>query len=269
MGDDAVRGGRGPRLRGCPTRRSRGRCASGGCGHGATTARRRGRRRSSPSSITRRARRPSGTGSSCGPARLVGLGQARAPAGRRAVVLGRVACGARGVGGAAVPGRVDPRRSASGWAGVGHPPVAVRSHVHGLPPGDRRPSDGVVRRGREVLRRRRRCLPVAPRLAQGRSGEGEPLRRAAVVADAAQRRHPGAGPGAAGRLVHPGGRRAPPGPGRGADDGRRADGFEGKFLLRRCRSRGPGGQAGWCRRRRWCAGTGTPTPSRPATAGRR
>ena len=41
-------------------------------------------------------------------------------------------------------------------------------------------------RGREVLRGDRGRLPVAARLAQGRGGEGQPLRGAAVVADAAR-----------------------------------------------------------------------------------
>ena len=45
--------------------------------------------------------------------------------------------------------------------------------------------DSVVRGGREVLRGDRGRVPVPARLAQGRGGEGEPLRGAAVVADAA------------------------------------------------------------------------------------
>ena len=170
-------------------------------------------------------------------------------------------------GGAAVPRRVAARGLRA--AGRGDPPVAVRPHVHGLPSGVRGP-DGVVRRGREVLRGRRGRLPVAPRLAQGRGGEGEPLRGAAVVADAARRRDPGAGPGPAGRLVPPDGRRPAAGPGRGADDGRRADGGRAaRPAAGGAVPRGPGGHAGWCRRRRWWPGTGTPTPSRPATAGSR
>ncbi len=67
----------------------------------------------------------------------------------RAVALRGVAGGARGVGGAAVPGRVAARGLRA--AGRGDPPVAVRPDEHSLPSGDRG-RDRVVRRGREVLR---------------------------------------------------------------------------------------------------------------------
>ena len=61
------------------------------------------------------------------------------------------------------------------------PPVADRPDEHGVRSGDRGAA-GVVRRVREVLRGRGRCVPVAARLAQGRDGEGQPQRGAAVVA---------------------------------------------------------------------------------------
>src|SRR6202011_4250097 len=78
-------------------------------------------------------------------------------------------------GGPAVRDR--PAAGAKRANGRPDPPLAVRPHVHGVPPGIGGP-DRVVRRGREVLRRRGRCVPVAPRVAQGRGGESQSFRRA-------------------------------------------------------------------------------------------
>src|SRR5207302_677722 len=79
---------------------------------------------------------------------VVGMGEEGALAGRGAVALGRVARGARGVRGAAVPGRGAARGLRA--AGRGDPQVAVRPDVDGVPSGVRG-RDRVVRRGREVL----------------------------------------------------------------------------------------------------------------------
>ena len=165
-------------------RRSRGRCGCGGCGRGARSARRRGRRRSSRSSVTRRARRPSGTGSSCRTRRRGGGG------GRtRTCWSGRCRTRARGAGCSRSP------RSSRTWSRALHGACERLGGVTRRWRFDRmstvcHPETGdltaVVRGGREVLRGRGGRVPVAARLAQGRGGEGEPLRGAAVVADAAR-----------------------------------------------------------------------------------
>src|SRR5260370_704967 len=127
-----------------------------------------------------------------------GRGQPRARAGGGAVASGGVGGGVGVWRGAAVPVGVAAgvRRAVGG----GDPPVAVRPHVDGVPSGVRG-RDRVVRGGREVLRRGRGRVPVAARGAQGRGGEGEPLRGAAMVADAARWGDPRAGAGPAGRVV--------------------------------------------------------------------
>src|SRR5260370_576798 len=116
-------------------------------------------------------RRAAGGGGETGP--WVGGGLSRGGGGGGAAAEG----GGGRAGGGAAPGR--------GGGGGGGPPVAVRPHVDGVPSGVRG-RDRVVRGGREVLRRGRGRVPVAARVAQGRGGEGEPLRGAAMVADAAR-----------------------------------------------------------------------------------
>ena len=205
-----------------PTRRSRGRCAGGGCGRRARRARRRGRR---PEFAV--IDHPAGEETQWDWVELPdpppSWGQ-----GRQAHLL------------------VGALSHSGAWRGVlaesEEQPYLVAS-LHGVcerlggvtrrwrfdrmstvchpESGDLTASFAEVAKYYGVGRGR---LPVAAGLAQGRGGEGEPLRGPAVVADAARRRDPSAGPGPAGRLVPPDGRRPAAGPGRGADDGRRADG---------------------------------------------
>ena len=93
------------------------------------------------------------------------------------------------------PGRPDPG-------------VALRSDGHRLPSADR-PADGVVRCRRQALRGVRGDLPATAREPQGRRREGQPHRRAAVVAHPARRHHRRGSAGVA-RCVLRSGRRHPP-----------------------------------------------------------
>jgi len=64
----------------------------------------------------------------------------------------------------------------------------IRPDVHGVPSGNRGP-DRLVRRGREALRRRGGRVPLAPRLAQGRGGEGQPRTRSPNALPTTRRDH--------------------------------------------------------------------------------
>ena len=102
---------------------------------------------------------------------------------------------------AAVDGPAAPDRR----AGPGHPRarradpgVAVRPDGHRLPP-RQRPGHRLVRRGRQALRGAGGDLPAAARQPQGRGREGQPHRRAALVAHPGRRHHRRAGAGPPGR----------------------------------------------------------------------
>ena len=126
----------------------------------------------------------------------------------------------------------------------------------------------VVRCGGQALRRVGAAVPAAARQPQGRGGEGQPRRGAAVLAHPARRRHARAGPAAPGHLVRPArGRPAargqrtarPPSP-----RSRRASRCARRRRRRsrrscRCRARSP--------RRRWCRSAATATASRPSSPG--
>ena len=129
---------------------------------------------------------PVGLGRAPEPAELVGPGAGGASAGGVAGPFRAVAGGAGGLGGLPAPDRGPrPRDPQARWS---HAAVAVRPDGHGLLPDDR---DGLggVRPGREALRGRGRSLPTAPRQPQGRGREGQPLRRATLVAHGRRRRH--------------------------------------------------------------------------------
>ena len=85
----------------------------------------------------------------------------------------------------------------AGWA---DPHLAVRPDGHRLPP-RHRPDHRLVRRGRQALRGVGGDLPAPARQPQGRGGEGQPHRRAALVAHPGRRVLTRAGPGVAGPVV--------------------------------------------------------------------
>ena len=187
------------------------------------------------------------------------------PAGRRAGPFGTVARLAVGVDGPAAPdrgpgpGHPRPRRPYRG--------VAVRPDGHRRAPGIR-PRHRVVRRGGQALRRVRAAVPAAARQPQGRRGEGQPRRGAAVLAHPARRRHARAGPAAPGHLVHPA-------RGRPAARDRGRQGHRGHD--RRARAAAPGaagavpghpvGRRAPSRRRHWCPSAATATASHPSSPG--
>ena len=148
--------------------------------------------------------------------------------------------------------------------------LAVRPDGHRLPPGHR-PDHRLVRRGGQALRGVGGDLPGPARQPQGRGGEGQPHRRAALVAHPGRRDVARAGPGVAGPVVSAA-RRHPPAP-----DRRRA-GHRGHRRRRRAVGRGagavpgrPGRRAGRHARRRWSPSAATTTrchPSWPAPRSR-
>ena len=210
--------------------------------------------------------RPSGTGWNCQTRpRHWGWGSQGVPAGRGAGALGTVAGLAVGLDGPAAPDRgPGPRHPRPRRA---HRGVAVRPDGHRRPPGVRA-GHRVVRRGGQALRRVRAAVPAAARQPQGRRGEGQPRRGAAVLAHPARRRHARAGPAAPGHLVRPARRRPA-----ARDRGRQ--GHRGH--PRRARAAAPGtagavpghpvGHRAPSRRRRWCPSAATVTASRPSSPG--
>ena len=154
-----------------------------------------------------------GLGRATGPAGGVGLGSTGAPAGRGARLLRGLARSAVRVDDPAAP----HRRTAPSLqrARRAHQVLAVRPDGHRRAPR--------VRQGHRHLRRRRKALrslsgglPTPARQPQGRGGEGEPHRRATLVAHPARRHHGRASPGIPRRVVRAARRRPPQGPRRRA-----------------------------------------------------
>ena len=134
------------------------------------------------------------------PPAALGLGRQGVPAGRGAGALGAVARLAVRVDGPAAPDRgPGPGHPRPGRADRG---VAVRPDGHRRAPRIRA-GHRVVRRGGQALRRVGAAVPAAARQPQGRGGEGQPRRGAAVLAHPGRRRHARAGPAAPGHLVRP------------------------------------------------------------------
>ena len=159
-----------------------------------------------------------GLARSARPAGVVGVGHERVTCWSASLAhSGRWRGRARRVDGPAAPDRRprpdQPRRSAGSPRVWRFDRMATVCH-----PADR-PDHRLVRRGREALRGVGRDLPAAAREPQRRRREGQPHRRATLVADPGRRRHDRAGAGVAGPVLRDA-RRHPPAR-RSATSGRR------------------------------------------------
>ena len=161
-------------------------------------------------------RAPAGRGNPMGLARAARptqeLGRLRVqgvPARRRPVPLGQVAWGAgRGDGPAAADRRAAPGGDPARWADPG---VAVRPDGHRRAPGQRQ-GHRLLRCGRETLWGAGQTVPAPAGQPQGCGREGQPQRRATLVAHPARRHHRRRRPGPTRRVLRH--RRRRPGPGR-------------------------------------------------------
>ena len=133
------------------------------------------------------------------------------------------------------PHLIDALHRISGALGGLTRTLAVRPDGHRLPPRQSGRVTGLVRRGRQALRGGGGDLPAPAREPQGRGGEGQPHRRATLVAHPARRGHPRAGPGVAGPVVRAA-RRHPAAPDRRRARPRVAT-VAAAEPLRRCRRR--------------------------------
>ena len=153
------------------------------------------------------------------PARGLGCRGAGASAGRVAGALGAVAGGAGRVRGPAAPDR-GPRPVVRRLGGLTRR-VAVRPDGHGVHPDSGRVTAAFAA-WRGALRGRGRDLPAAAREPQGGGGEGQPHRRAALVAHPGRRRHRRRARRPAWTGSASGSATPAPGAGTGRDHGRRA-----------------------------------------------